>query len=528
MSVRQPLILAILDGFGLSSATRGNAVYAAKTPVLDTLIANFPFVTLTASGTEVGLSWGEMGNSEVGHLNIGAGRIVVQDVTRIANSIKDGTFGQNSALVAAAQFAKVQQRTLHLIGLASTGGVHGHLDTLIALLELAHHHQVPRVALHLIADGRDAEPTSLRQYLARIDEARLKYGGEYASIMGRYYAMDRDRHWDRTQAAYSVLTGAQADVVSAQTIEESITSAYNQKLTDEFIPPTILSPSRSDLRIQADDPVIFTNHRPDRARQLARALADPDFEEFSRPAPLSQLVTFTEYGVKLGASAVAFATDPVPHSLADALDQAGLRQFHVAETEKYAHVTYFLNGYIEPPFAGERRQLVQSPKVATYDLAPQMSASMVTEALLDGYAAQDFDVAFANYANADMVGHTGNLEATTTAIEMLDSELGRLAQAVLDRGDTLLITADHGNAEQKIHPVTGDIDKEHTTNPVPLLLIHPDFRRKAVLSEAKNTMLGTPPIAILADIAPTILELLGLSKPAEMTGESLLKELRNQ
>ncbi len=526
---RRALIVAILDGFGLSAATRGNAIAQAKTPVLTQILAHYPSVALLASGTEVGLSWGEMGNSEVGHLNIGAGRIVVQDVTRIAQAIHDGTFGSNRVLREAMMVAKQPGKTLHLVGLASTGGVHGHLDTLIALLRLASEQQVPRVALHLIADGRDTEPSSLRRYLTRIEAARQKYGGEYASLAGRYYAMDRDRHWDRTQAAYAVLTGTQqTDMQTAASMTEAITSAYHQGQSDEFIAPTLIAPERSDLRIAVDDPVIFTNHRPDRARQLARALADPDFEEFTRAAPLGRLVTFTDYGVKLGTNTVAFVTDPVPHSLPDVLDSNGLRQFHVAETEKYAHITYFLNGYVEPPFGGERRQLIQSPKVATYDQEPKMAAAAVTGAVLDGYAASDFDVAFVNYANADMVGHTGDLAATAVAVEALDRQLERLGQAVTDRGDILIVTADHGNAEQMIHPLTGAIDKEHTTNPVPFILIHPDFRRSKALPEPKETLLATSPIALLADIAPTVLELLGISAPSEMTGQSLLTELRNQ
>lgn len=518
------LILTVLDGFGLSPATKGNAIATARTPVFEALVSHYPTVTLTAHGTEVGLGWGEMGNSEVGHLNLGAGRIVVQDVTRIAQSIADRSILSNKALLAACETVKASGGTLHILGLASTGGVHGHVDTLPALLELAHTHQLAQVALHIIADGRDAEPKSLGQYLERVERARTKFGGEYATLMGRYWAMDRDRHWDRTERAYRALVEGKG--TAASLITDAITQSYAADKTDEFIEPVIFDPDRPELRIRPGDVVIFTNHRSDRARQLARALAAPDFDEFTRATPVSNLVTFTGYGVELANTEVAFATDSVSHSLADVLDHAGLRQFHVAETEKYAHVTYFFNGYLEEPLGGEARQLIQSPKVDTYDQAPAMAAAKVVDAVLDGYQAHTFDVAIVNLANADMVGHTGNLEATVSAIETIDAELKRLAEAVLAGGDVLMITADHGNAEQLIHPETGDIDKEHTTNPVPLILVDNQRRRATPLTQAKQTVLGMAPIGLLADVAPTILELLGQLKPDDMTGESLLPELK--
>ncbi|MBI4185750.1 2,3-bisphosphoglycerate-independent phosphoglycerate mutase [Candidatus Berkelbacteria bacterium] len=526
MATRPRLVLTVLDGFGLSPATIGNAISQARTPNLDSLLAHFPWLTLTAHGTEVGLSWGEMGNSEVGHLNIGAGRIVVQDVTRIGQAIDDGSFFHTPALVTAARRAKEHNRTLHLIGIASAGGVHGHVRTLAALLKLAHDQGVSQVALHLIADGRDTEPTSLGQYLPLIEKARVQYGGQYATLMGRYYAMDRDRHWDRTRAAYQALMNGAGP--SASTIEAAIESAYRHQLSDEFILPTVIAPTHTELRIQPGDTVIFTNHRPDRARQLARALAGTDFDDFTRTRTVEWLTTFTNYGVSLKQADVAFATDPVSKPLADVLDAANVRQFHVAETEKYAHVTYFFNGYIEEPFGNERRQLIQSPKVATYDLAPAMAAAKVTDAVLDGYTAGSFDVAIANYANADMVGHTGNLSKTIQAIEVIDAELGRLSQRILQSEDVLLVTADHGNAEQLIHPETGDIDKEHTTNPVPLLVVGRLYQHRAMDPDsAKQRLMGTQPVGILADVAPTILELLGLDQPAAMTGQSLLENLRH-
>lgn len=521
MSKPQRLILAVLDGFGLSPATTGNAIYQANTPTVDRLAATYPYVALKAHGTEVGLRWGEMGNSEVGHLNIGAGRVVVQDVTRISRMIEEGSFGQNEILRTACDTAAKGQGALHVIVLASPGGVHGHVRYVAPLLQLAKERGVSRVRLHLIADGRDAEPKSIEKFLPTIEQARAEFGGEYASLSGRYYAMDRDRHWDRTQAAYEAIVRGQGE--RATTIQEAIQSAYGRDESDEFIRPTVIG---QPFALQPNDVVVFTNHRPDRARQLARALAGSDFTDFTRPGPIAQFVTFTNYGVQLENTMVAFDTDPVPRQLADVLDEAGLRQLHVAETEKYAHVTYFLNGYVEEPFSQEMRRLIQSPKVETYDQAPAMAAGKVTESVLEAYAAASFDVAFVNYANADMVGHTGNLAATVEAIQVLDAQLQQLAEAVEATGDVLIVTADHGNAEQLIHPDTGDIDKEHTTNPIPFMLVAPQFRHRPAAGNAKSALLAKAPVGILGDVAPTVLGLLGLPQPSEMTGQSLLAELK--
>ncbi|MBI4032465.1 2,3-bisphosphoglycerate-independent phosphoglycerate mutase [Candidatus Berkelbacteria bacterium] len=511
----------VFDGFGLSPATKGNALYAAKTPTLDRLVAEYPYVALTAHGTEVGLRWGEMGNSEVGHLNLGAGRVVLQEVTKIFDAIETRQFFENQVLKAA--FAQARDATVHLIGLASNGGVHGHVDHLTALVEFARREEVKQIVLHLVADGRDAEPTSLRKFLGPLEAVRARAGAQYGTLVGRYYAMDRDRHWDRTQAAYQALVAGEGE--QAATLEDAIVAAYGRKESDEFIKPTVLGNS-DQTRIKSGDVVVMANFRSDRARQLALALAGKDFTEFVRPTNELTLVTFTNYGVELVNHQVAFPVEPVEHSFAAVLAEAGLRQLHIAETEKYAHVTYFFNGGVEEPFPGEKRLLIASPKVATYDTAPAMSADKITAEYLEAYEQGIFDVAIVNFANPDMVGHTGEFNATVEALEALDGCLTQIVSAVEAAGDALVITGDHGKAEQLIHPDTGDIDKEHTANPVPLLLVDPTLRKRSNDQHPKLTFLSTGAVGILADVAPTILDLLKLPQPREMTGRSLLTELR--
>lgn len=524
----KPIVLVILDGFGLSPISEGNAVLQAKTPFLDWAISSAPKAMLHASGSEVGLDWGEMGNSEVGHLNIGTGRIVMQDLPRINRALEDGSFFSNRVLQDLAAGLRKRKGTLHVIGLASTGGVHAHLHHLLALLDFAQQENVPRVALHLIADGRDTPPKTLIKDLPTIEKkiATAKIG-EIASITGRYYAMDRDKRWDRTEKAYQAIVrgigrtapDAAAAVAAAETANE----------TDEFITPTVIlgAAGRPRAAVAASDAVIFTNYRPDRARQLAAALTMKEFTSFTRPAgPVSTFVSFSSYGQEASPGVdVAFFAPTATKQLSRLIAEANLSQFHVAETEKYAHVTYFFNGGIEQPFALEERVLVPSPKVATYDLKPAMSASTVTAAVLKRLKQSPPALSVVNYANPDMVGHTGNLKKTIEAIETVDAQLVALSQAASALGAHLVVTADHGNAEQLIHPETHDIDKEHTTNPVPYFLIAPGLTYTPVTVTAEKIdqvqLAATPPIGVLADIAPTILDFLGLDKPPEMTGQSL-------
>ncbi len=522
---RQRLILMILDGFGLSPATRGNATYQAKTPNLDRLVAEYPYTAMTAHGAEVGLSWGEMGNSEVGHMNLGAGRVVLQEATRISDAIATGEFYTNEALVAAFEKAKQGSGTLHLIGIVSPGGVHGHIDHLMALLELAARQRMPKVALHLISDGRDATPKSFQKFFPKLDAVARKANAQYATVMGRYFAMDRDRRWDRVQAAYAAMVDRKG--IEAATVDQALQQAYDTRNeTDEFITPTVIGGNEPDLAIKNGDVVIFSNYRPDRARQLSEALDGEQFQGFTRQPLELTFVTFSEYGVKLKNNAVAFPVEEMRNQLAEVLSSANLRQLHIAETEKYAHVTYFFNGGREEPFPLEKRMLIESPKVPTYDQAPAMSAREITKTLLEAYEADGFDVGIVNFANGDMVGHTGNLAATIEGIETIDEAFGLVSQAVEANGDILMITADHGNAEQKIHPDTGDIDKEHTANPVPLILVHPKYRHKPLDGDVKMRLMSTNALGILADVAPTVLDLLDVPKPKDMTGQSLMPVLK--
>lgn len=525
MAKKKKLILAILDGFGLSPQTRGNAILSAKTNNLEKIIKNYPSVAVLSFGTEVGLRWGEMGNSEVGHINIGAGRVVVQDSTKIFEAIENRSlFYENAVLVKACDEANKNNSTLHIINMLSNGGVHGHMEHLLALLDLAKQKGVKKIALHLIADGRDAEPQSFAKFYGRVKSQIERAGAKVATLSGRFYAMDRDRKWDRTKAAYMAMVEGEGR--EGKSVEEVIDTAYAAGEKDEFFVPTVFEKDNQDLRIKDGDVVVMTNFRADRARQLSRAFADPDFDDFQKNNKKIFYVTFTDYGINLADWEPAFVRDKVTNQLAKVISEGGLKQLRIAETEKYAHVTYFFNGGIEQPFDGEKRILIKSPTVATYDMQPNMSAEKITASLLDAYEANSFDVAIINFANPDMVGHTGQLEATEKAIEVVDKQIGIIADAVIANGDVMMITADHGNAEQLVHPNTGDVDKEHTGNSVPLILIHPDFKRKYVGDNPKYHFLSKRPIGILADIAPTMLDVLNLKKPKEMTGRSLLRELQ--
>ncbi|MEN9229723.1 MAG: 2,3-bisphosphoglycerate-independent phosphoglycerate mutase [Thermostichus sp. DG02_5_bins_236] len=507
-----PVVLVILDGWGHRDALDGNAVLGAHTPVLDSLWAAYPHTLLEASGRAVGLPAGQMGNSEVGHLTLGAGRVVPQELVRISDAVESGSLLQEPLLVNLCCTLKERGGRLHLLGLCSKGGVHSHIDHLYGLLKLAAQAQVPTY-IHAITDGRDTLPRDGITVLAALQkELDLLGNGVIATLSGRYYAMDRDRRWDRIQKAYEVMTedGPGQGRSAAEVMEEF----YGQDLTDEFIPPTRLAPGA----IQDGDGVIFFNFRPDRARQLTQAFVSPNFSGFERPLlPKLTFITMTQYEADLPVE-VLFKPQNLDHLLGQVVSEASLKQLRIAETEKYAHVTYFFNGGIEQPFAGEDRILVQSPMVTTYDQAPEMSAIEVTEKVIEAVACREYSLVILNYANPDMVGHTGNYEATVRALETVDQCMGKLLAAVVDVGGTTLILADHGNAElmwdEDHNPWTA-----HTTNPVPCILVEGEGRKiPGHGADVKLRSGGT-----LADVAPTLLQILGLPQPQEMTGRSLLQ-----
>ena len=490
------LILIILDGFGLSESIRGNAIAHAETPSLDRLRKRYPTCVLQASGEAVGLPTGQMGNSEVGHLNIGAGRVVYQDLTRINKAISDKTFFKNPVLRKAIVHVKTHDSCLHLMGLVSDGGVHSHLSHLLALIELASANGV-RTVVHAFLDGRDVPPKSALEYVSAVDGYK---GCRIGTVMGRYYAMDRDNRWERIELAYRALVSGKG--ILAESAQGAVANAYERGENDEFVLPTVV---RGSAPIADRDSIIFFNFRPDRAREITRAFVDPDFDHFERKK-LDNLyfACMTEYDSMIDAD-VAYAPEEITNTLGEVLSKHGMRQLRIAETEKYAHVTFFLSGGVETPNPGEDRCLIPSPKVATYDLLPEMSAYEVTDAVLERIGS--YDVIILNYANCDMVGHTGIFEAAVTAVETVDTCVGRVIDAVQKIGGSAIITADHGNAEEMADE-DGTPHTAHTTNPVPLILV---TDRGAGVRDGK-----------LADIAPTMLDMLGLPKPAEMTGESLM------
>jgi 2,3-bisphosphoglycerate-independent phosphoglycerate mutase len=504
--------LVILDGWGLAPAGPGNAVSLADTPVFDRLWAEHPHTQLTAWGRAVGLPEGQMGNSEVGHLNLGAGQVVRQDLTRIDDAVDDGSFAANDVLLAACAAARESGR-LHLLGLVSGGGVHASMDHLRATIELAAAERVPDVVVHAFTDGRDTLPHSGADYLATVEGWLAEHGGRVATVTGRYYAMDRDRRWDRTRLAYDALVhgmpAALADgapTPHADSAETAIRSAYERGETDEFILPTLVG---DEGTIRNGDAVLFFNFRPDRARQLTRALAEPSFDEFDRGVvPEVNYTTLTEYQEDW-TYPVAFPPERPQATLASVLAERGVRQLHVAETEKYAHVTYFFNGGEEHAYAGEERQLVDSPRdVPTYDHKPEMSAAAAADTFVEHWASGGFGFGIINFANPDMVGHTGVIPAAVAAIEAVDECLGRVVEAVHATGGACIVTADHGNADNMLEP-DGSPNTAHSLNPVPLV----------VTAGAEYLRDG----GILADVAPTVLELIGVPQATEMTGKSLLK-----
>ena len=506
----QSLVLVIIDGWGYREEAAGNAIAQARKPNWDNLWRRWPHTVLAASGERVGLPAGQQGNSEVGHLNIGAGRIVYQDLTRINLAIKDGSFERNPVLLEALRSAAAGH-ALHLVGLVSPGGVHSSSRHLYALLGMAKQLGVRDVFVHVLADGRDEPPTSAREYVGDLVREIERIGaGRIASVSGRYFAMDRDKRWDRTERAYRVIVEGAGPTAGDPL--EFIKQSYAAGKTDEFLEPTRIVPANGSAApaIKAGDSVIFFNFRPDRARQLSHALADADWPHFRRQGPpkLAHFVTFTEYEKKLKAE-VAFADEPLQDCLAQVIAKTGAGQFHTAETEKYAHVTYFLNGGQEAAFPGEERLLIPSPRVATYDLQPEMSATAVTQAVVDRVGSKDDRLVVVNFANPDMVGHTGVFPATVSAVEVVDQLLARIAEATLARGRLLAITADHGNAEFKVDPSSGAPLTAHTTSPVPLILAGPP--------EGTRLRDGGK----LADLAPTLLRLAGIPVPGLMTGDDL-------
>jgi 2,3-bisphosphoglycerate-independent phosphoglycerate mutase len=510
--MKQPLLLMILDGWGINPDPDHNAVAQASTPNLDRFLAEYPHVQIRTSGMAVGLPEGQMGNSEVGHLNIGAGRIVYQDLTRISKAIDDGDFFTNPVLLECIARTKEAGGRLHLAGLLSDGGVHSHNSHLSALLELAKREGVSEVFVHCLLDGRDTPPQSGSDYLSRLEAEMERIGcGRIATVMGRYYAMDRDNRWERVERAYNAMVRGQGEL--SPTAEEAIRRSYTEGVYDEFVLPTVITAGGQPVATVRDgDGVIFFNFRSDRAREITRALALDTFDGFQRPGHprLSSYVCMTEYDATFGLP-IAFPQLEMTNLLGGVLSNAGLTQLRIAETEKYAHVTFFFNGGVETPFPGEERCLIPSPKeVATYDQKPEMSAYQVTEELLSRLERDLYDVIVLNFANCDMVGHTGVLESAIKAVEAVDACVGRVVESVLARGGRLLITADHGNAERMMD-ANGEPFTAHTTNPVWLILVD-ESRRDATLRQGGR----------LADIAPTMLKLLGLPQPREMSGESLV------
>ncbi len=501
--MKTPTTLIIMDGFGLSSQEAGNAIAAAKTPALDALMAENAHTSLAASGLDVGLPAGQMGNSEVGHTNIGAGRVVFQDLPRITVSIEDGSFFNTAAYCAAMDACVKNGAALHLIGLLSDGGVHSHITHLYALLRMAKERGLSRVYVHAFLDGRDVPPKSAKQYVkACMDECSVIGVGKIATLSGRYYAMDRDKRWDRLESAYDAIVYGQGRMNSDPLA--AIDESYENGVTDEFVEPVVVD---HDGTISDNDSVIFFNFRPDRARELTRALVDPEFEGFVRQYFPLTFVCTTEYDATMPNVSVAFPSQAVVNCLGEYLSQLGLTQLRIAETEKYAHVTFFFNGGSETVFKGEDRILIQSPKVATYDLQPEMSAAVVTEKAVACIRSGNYDVIILNFANCDMVGHTGVFDATVKAVETVDKCVGEVVAATAEMGGISMVTADHGNAERMIGE-NGSPHTAHTTNPVPFILC-------GAGEELRNG-------GRLADIAPTMLDVMGLACPPEMDGKTLI------
>ena len=503
--MKTPTILIIMDGFGLRDSDMGNAVHAAKTPVLDKLFAENPCSRLSASGLDVGLPAGQMGNSEVGHTNIGAGRVVFQDLPKITKAIDDGDFFQNPAYVKAMTAAKEAGKAVHIMGLTSDGGVHSHIEHMKAAVKMAHQLGCEKIYVHCFLDGRDVPPTSGKGYVAEMQQVCQQYGAQIVTLSGRYYAMDRDTNWDRVEKAYSAMVYGESAEFNADPVD-AVQKSYDAGVTDEFLIPVVCT---RDACISEGDACIFMNFRPDRAREITRTLVDPDFEGFQRRRGFfdTHFVCTTSYDATMPNVEVAFPKESLHNIFGQYISDSGLTQLRIAETEKYAHVTFFFNGGVEQTFPGEDRCLVASPKVATYDLQPEMSAYEVCDKCVERIKSGKYDVIILNYANCDMVGHTGVFEAAVKAVETVDECVGRTVDAIREMGGIALITADHGNAEQMLQEDGKSPFTAHTTNLVPFCIVGADVK----LRDGR-----------LADIAPTMLDLMGLEKPVEMTGESLI------
>lgn len=524
----RPTVLIVVDGWGIAADTPGNAISRAKTPVMDKLISSYPTTVLMSYGDAVGLRWGEMGNSEVGHLNIGAGLVFYQNLPRINKEISRGEFYNNPALLKAAEHVKASNGKFHIMGLVSSGGVHSHIDHLFALLEFCSRSKIKTVYLHAFMDGRDAIYNSGKVFIDDVNKKSTELGIEVkiATMSGRYFSMDRDNRWDRTSSAYAAIVRGEAGVMTDKTPLEYLEENYAKEVYDEQIPPAVFTENGKPIAIlEEGDSLIFFNFRSDRARQLTKAIAVPGFDKIDKKKEYKDLffATMVDYEKDLPVE-LMYPPIIITQPLAKVISDAGLKQYHIAETEKYAHVTFFINGGTEAPFPGEDRQVIPSPKVTSYDQEPEMSAKGVTDDVLKKVQADEYDFYIMNYANPDMVAHTGNLKATIKAVEATDKQIGRVVEAVLARNGMVLITADHGNAEELMNLQTNDIDKEHSTNPVPFIIVANDLEgRNLGLPEGigKDLSLAAP-AGLLADVAPTILKLMDLPIPPEMSGTPLI------
>ncbi|MBI3250537.1 MAG: 2,3-bisphosphoglycerate-independent phosphoglycerate mutase [Candidatus Andersenbacteria bacterium] len=524
----RPLLLVILDGWGISFVEKGNAIWKATTPNMDSFLRLYPSAAIQAAGIEVGLPWGEVGNSETGHRNIGAGSVQYQMLPAIDTEIEHGEFFKNEALLQAIGHARTNKSSLHLIGLLSPGGVHSHMNHLFALLKLCKQERLKQpVYIHIITDGRDTPPQSALSYLQLLEEAIGKHGiGVIASITGRFHAMDRNKNWDRTEATFNMLTGGPRPG-GASSAKQALEASYAQNVNDEMIVPTAITRGGGPIaEIKDNDAVIFFNYRPDRARQLTEAFVQPENVGFAAKRFTNLLfVTMSKYDTTIPAPA-AYTETIAEYPLARVLSEANLKQLHIAETEKYAHVTYYVDVGHEVPFPGEDHIMIPSSGATNFSTEPHMQAEAITDKIISEIERGQYDIYVVNFANADMVGHTGNFEATVEACEFVDVCMGRLMRSAHAAGGALLITGDHGNAEEKIHQETNEVLTDHTNNPVPLHYVHPALARTTAKSDKEVIEILSYPIGVLADIAPTVLEILQLPKPSQMTGVSLLNSLR--
>ena len=523
--IPKPVVLIVLDGYGAGQPFAGNAISQANTPHMDDYILRYPSMTIRASGDAVGLPWNEEGNSEVGHLNLGLGRIVYQLFPKINRTIADHSFYKKRGLFEVAEHVKNNNSNLHLMGLVSDGGVHASIDHLLALLAFASENKIEKVYIHAFLDGRDTAFNAGKSYLnviqAAIDEHQL---GKIATISGRFYAMDRNNNWDRTEKAYLAMTEGQGNKTNNPI--EAVENSYKNKIYDEeFVPTVVFDNDKPLAKISDNDAVVFFNFRPDRARQITKAFSLDDFDNFERKRKIKNLkfLTFSEYEKGLPVD-VLFPPEEFENSLGEVISDAGLKQLRIAETEKYAHVTYFFNGGIEEAFPNEDHILVPSPALESYDQKPEMSAPEITKKVLDAISSEKYDFILINFANADMVGHTANIDAAVQAVEVLDDLVSKIVKATLDKNGAIIITADHGNADVMYDMQAGTKLKEHSSNPVPLLIIGNDFEGKTFgwQSVPGNDLSMVAPQGVLADVAPTVLDLLKLDKPSEMTGVSLI------